>query len=371
MAKKYLDNTKDVYPIILFSDDFEAGCALGSHSGEQALCGIYASLPCLPPHLLAKMENVFLSSVCHTKYIKLCKKKFFSKTIEDVNFLSEEGLNLIVDSVQIKIYFGCVLLAGDNKALNEICGFVGSFQANYFCRICYASKCDCKKMVREIKSKLRRKDLYQSDVEINDQSVTGIKELCIMNDIHKFHIYENISGDKMHDWWQGGGKKSMENILHGLIASDDNKLTLNILNSRIKTFDYNETEQGNKPRPIYYESSKKGFTKLKLRQSASETLCLVRYLGLMIGDIIPHNNKYWRLYRYLRELSDIIESPRLREGEISSVSELIQNHNELYIELFGELIPKMHFFLHYERLIRLYGPVVHFSSDLFERKNKN
>lgn len=62
-------------------------------------------------------------------------------------------------------------------------------------------------MVREIVSKLRRKYFCKFDVAKKNKSLTGMKERCIMNNIQKFHIYENISVDKMHDWCQGGGKK--------------------------------------------------------------------------------------------------------------------------------------------------------------------
>lgn len=38
--------------------------------------------------------------------------------------------------------------------------------------------------------------------------------------------------------------------------------------------------------PIQYSFSKKGEQKIKIKQSAAESLCLVHLLGLMIGDLI-------------------------------------------------------------------------------------
>lgn len=49
---------------------------------------------------------------------------------------------------------------------------------------------------------------------------------------------------------------------------------------------------------------------------------------------------------------------------------MIQKYNKLYLELFGELKPKMHIILHYVRIMKLYGPVIHFSANMFERKNR-
>lgn len=61
----------------------------------------------------------------------------------------------------------------------------------------------------------------------------------------------------MHDFWEGVAKYTIRNVLNALIISDDNVLTLEIINSRIATFKYNEDENSNKPRPIYYEAAKK------------------------------------------------------------------------------------------------------------------
>lgn len=47
-----------------------------------------------------------------------------------------------------------------------------------------------------------------------------------------------------------------------------------------------------------------------------------------------------------------------------------KKHNKLYIELIGKLMPKMHFLLHYPRIMLLYGPAIHFSAMKYERKNK-
>lgn len=42
----------------------------------------------------------------------------------------------------------------------------------------------------------------------------------------------------------------------------------------------------------------------------------------------------------------------------------------MYIKLVGKLKPKMHFLLHYPRIMLLFGPVIHFSAMKYERKNK-
>ena len=59
----------------------------------------------------------------------------------------------------------------------------------------------------------------------------------------------------------------------------------------------------NKPKPLFFSTSKKGGEKIKIRQSASQSLCLMRYFGLMVGDFIPTDNEHWKLYRHLRTIN--------------------------------------------------------------------
>ena len=67
-SKKYSNGDKTVFPIFLYFDDFETRNLLGSHAGEEKLGGVYVSLACLPPHLTAKVENIFLSTIFRSKY---------------------------------------------------------------------------------------------------------------------------------------------------------------------------------------------------------------------------------------------------------------------------------------------------------------
>ncbi|XP_043464098.1 uncharacterized protein LOC122499689 [Leptopilina heterotoma] len=172
----------------------------------------------------------------------------------------------------------------------------------------------------------------------------------------------------MHDGPEGIINYTLSKIVDGLIA--DKLITLDLLNKKIETFPYNDLEKQNKPRLLYYSVGKKGGRKIKIKQSASEITCLTRYLGLMIGDLIPADNRYWKLYICLREIVDILMSPIIDKGQIQILNILIMKHNMQYLKLFGKLKPKMHIWLHYPRLIMLNGPVVHYSSMKFERKNK-
>ena len=102
--------------------------------------------------------------------------------------MATKGIHIVVNGEKRTIYFECVLVVGDNLALNELCGFSGSFIANQYCRICSATKTECQKMIVEDNSRIRTVSSYDSDVSRNNYMVTGIKSECLFNGVGKFHI---------------------------------------------------------------------------------------------------------------------------------------------------------------------------------------
>ena len=104
--------------------------------------------------------------------------------------------------------------------------------------------------------------------------------------------------------------------------------------------------------------------------SASEMLCLIRYFGLIIGDMILEDDECWLLYKYLRQIIDIVTSPRINRSAAKVLKKLIDQHNELYIKLIGALKPKFYNFLHYPRILLLNGPCIHFWCMRFESRHR-
>ncbi|KAJ8685014.1 hypothetical protein QAD02_020807 [Eretmocerus hayati] len=362
---------KIVYPLEVYIDEFEPGDGMGSHAGEQKLVGVYVSISCLPPSLAAELENIFLSTLFYSKYSKKCESKnILRKLIEELNFLSEHGISIEVNGQKFQIYFELTWVIGDNAALNEYCGYVKSFMALLYCRICTATSDQCKVMCIEDPSLVRVKESYETDLLKNDPQSTGLNEYCLFNDVRKFHIYENISGDAMHDFMGGAAVYTATKTLGSLFKDKTVKFDIDVVNNRINRFPYNEAEKGNKPRPLFF-THQKGGSALKIKQSASEMLCLVRYLPLMIGDLIPAGNVHWKLFLYLTKIAGIMTSPKISRSELISLEKLIEKHNSLYFSLYGHLKPKMHFLLHYIRIMLMQGPIIHFATFKFERKNRD
>ena len=369
----YLED-KIVLPIFIYYDDFEPGNAMGSHAGEQKLGGIYMSLPFLPPHLVAKLSNIFVLSICYSKHRKIFGYRvIFKKIVEEINSLSMDGIVLNIDGREVRVYFRCVLVVGDNLGLNGAFGMVESFNVVRYCRICRATCVECQTMTVENPMLLRTKENYIEDVQKNCIS-TGIREECIFNEIIDFHVVDNKCIDLMHDVCEGVIYYTLSKILTCLIE-DDNLLTLDTLNQRIQNFNYGNIDSSHKPRLITKDSSKKTKgdvirNKIKLKQSASEMLCLCRYLSIIIGDLIPENSRYWKLYLVLRKIIGITTAPRFVLADIAELRFLVNKHNEMYLKLFGLLKPKMHFMVHMPQIMLENGPLVHFWCMMNERKNK-
>lgn len=198
---------------------------------------------------------------------------------------------------------------GDNLGINEIMGMTTSFKGTPFCRICRAQAHEWQKMTTEDVTLLRNSENYLQDLCQNDFSKTGIKEICVFNQIIGYDFSENQALDMMHDVWEGGAKYVMRSIIYDFIFRENRCFTLQQLNQRIQAFNYGPYESY-KPPVISLHSLK---SKVILKFSAAEMACLVKYFGIIMGDLIDSQDPYWKLYLYLRKIVDVIVSPRITE----------------------------------------------------------
>ena len=99
----------------------------------------------------------------------------FSILVEELNFLSTEGIEICVDGKLQKICFALSLLAGDNEGLNSIMGFVEGFNASHYCRLCTMNKTDAHKNKPVIDGMHRTESNYLNG-GFNNLKSTGVKE---------------------------------------------------------------------------------------------------------------------------------------------------------------------------------------------------
>lgn len=219
-------------------------------------------------------------------------------------------------------------------------------------------------MTTEDVTLLRSKQSYDNDVKTKNFSVTGIKEVCVFNEF-LFHVTVNTSADVMHDIFEGVGNIIMATILLQLILVDK-CFPIDYLNNALNSLDF-AFEKSNVPLNISLEYLK---SNKRLKMSASETLFFIRYFGLLVGDMVPEDNKNWSLYIKLREIIHIITSSTITHSHLTHLKILIEEHHKLFIKIFDvDLKAKFYFMVHYNRLILQNGPLINTSSLRFESKH--
>lgn len=363
--KTKYDKSAIVMPILTYFDDLETGNALGSHAGKNQIGCVYSTIPCFPPNFSSKLESILVTDLFYSSDRKeFGNKVVFQTLISELQDIQTQGIEIIVKGIKYKIYFVPSLVLGDNLGLNGILGFVESFALTHYCRICYCEPNEMKIMTKENTIKLRSKEKYETEAKSLNCSEAGVKEICVFNALNSFHVIDNSSVDVMHDVFEGVANYVMAQILLKLILEDD-LFSIHFLNNALNTIDFG-FESSNVPLDISLDYVK---TNKRLKMSASETLFLTRYFGLMVGDMVPKENKTWPLYTKLRQIIDIVTSTNITNSHLLQLEILIEEHHALYIKLFGTLKAKFNFLLHYVRLMKQNGPLINISSMRYESKH--
>jgi len=221
------------------------------------------------------------------------------------------------------------LIVGDNLAVNGINGFVQSFNSKMYCRACTKPKAEMKLDTEQSESHLRNKINYAEPLSLNNFQETGVKSVCIFNDLTLFHVVENICFDIMHDVFEGVCIYDVCNILCALIK--DKFITIDELNCRKNLFKYGETEIGNKSKSIELEKLKN----FHLGMNATQMFSLVHFLTLEIGDLIPEGNRSWELLLTLLDILDLLLQPVIIEENIRELQMLVCLHHRNYLDFWA------------------------------------
>jgi len=369
-AKLKFHQNKMIFPLFLYFDDLDINNPLGSHAGNQKLGAVYISLACLPPELLpgaSSLNHILLASLFKTDDKKQYgNQKIFKDLISELNYLETTGIEITINNEIFQIYFSVCLILGDNLGLHSILGFVESFVAKYPCRFCKSSRSECQNQLEQNSNNLRDLFNYNGDIITNNVSQTGIKEKCVWENLNSFNVTDNYSVNIMHDMLEGVCKYDIGLILKYMIF-ELKYFTVDTLNNRIETFNYGPIDIRNRPTLLSTENLKLGIIKM----SAAESLCFTRYLGLIIGDLVPEKSEVWSLYIVLKQIIDIIFSKWIRLDDSVLLKCLISEHHALYLKLFRTgLKPKHHHMVHYPLNIQKSGPLAIFSSIRYEAKHK-
>lgn len=156
------------------------------------------------------MSNIHLVALAKSNDIKLEGfAKMNRKIVDELKILETNGI-ILESGLNLKAIL--VNISCDNLGASGVLGFVESFAATYYCRICELSLPECQKTTKEINEKLRSKSNYvvildtlaqNQNEKPNYKESKGVKKACIFNELKYYHMPDNCTVDIMHDINEG------------------------------------------------------------------------------------------------------------------------------------------------------------------------
>jgi len=166
------------------------------------------------------LGNIFVAYLFHSDdrgTYKINNDKTYRALINELIDLQSNGISICVNSEIHHIYFALGLVLGDNLGLNLILGFVESFSANFYCRICRSPKSALQIIISECHETLKNEVNYATDINTDNYSLTGLKEKFIFNKVPSYHVARNSVCDFMHDLTEGIARYDMALIINNII----------------------------------------------------------------------------------------------------------------------------------------------------------
>ena len=129
---------------------------------------------------------------------------------------------------------------------------------------------------------MRTEKNYNEQLYLNRPDLTGIVGPSVLSDLKSISKIDLLTADIMHDMFEGVCEYDFGMVLLNFIE-EKKYFNYDFLNSRISEYYYGLDELRNKPKNISQAQEKNK----KVKMSASESLCLLRNIGVLIGDKVP------------------------------------------------------------------------------------
>ncbi|KAJ1519805.1 hypothetical protein ONE63_005058 [Megalurothrips usitatus] len=372
---KVLQNHPDALRFVLYYDDLEVCAPLKSRAGKHKIGAFYVYLDNIPPKFRGSLKVICLLGLVNANFIK---GKFYGM---------DAALEVIVGHLRkfetgvtlksgVKVYGTVIATIGDNLGQHVLGGFKEGFTAHRCCRVCVATYDeDMKTMTGEDENLLRTKRQVQ-EVQThrgkNEKASTkyGLNRESCLNNLESFHVVENMPPDILHDLLEGSLCLTIKKMLRYYLYDDKggNPFTLDWLNQAIQNFDFDYAEIKDKP-SLLQEDTIKDQTSLTLHQSGAQLWTLATVLPLILSPHITEGD-HWENFLDALEITRIAFTLDFPQWLVSYFRDLIEKYLSTYIKLYGPLIPKQHFLVHYPTLILRLGSFVNYNCMRCEAKHK-
>ena len=359
---------KKAVQIVAYFDEVELCNPLGSSSKKHKLGCIFFTLGNLHPRFRSKLKCIFVAAIATNPVIqKHGMNLFLQPFVQSMQTLSENGLTVQICGESRLFKVNLLAFLADTLAAHALGGFKGSMSfARRICRSCMATTEQIQSDFTESKFELRN----ASDHRIQVSSLVGssyaansveygINHSSELDKIPHFSVAENLPHDIMHDLFEGVVPYEMKLLLIHLIGTKK-CFTVATFNDRLRRFDYGYIERSDIPSELD-EKRFMQYPEQKIRQSASKMWLLATTLPLLVGDLVPEENKQWDLFLLLLRICTIACSWKIEPDTISYLGVLIEEHHDQFSKLYPHksIIPKMHYMVHYPSQILKYGPLVY------------
>lgn len=360
---------KKLLALQLYFDEFEVCNPLGSKRGKHKVLAGYLTIFNGSPKCRSKLSDKCLVLLAKASLVKkFGLQEIMKPLLADLHELEVNGVALGEEIVKGSLLY----LSGDNLSSHEFGAFRTCFSSGPICRFCLATRDDIQKKWNEKEFVLRTKDAHVRHVQLvatdsTLSSIYGVVGKSCLSEVDSFDVTQGLPPDIMHDIFEGVIPFVMKRVIRCLIT--DNVFKLAQLNERLATFPFQGGDKSSRLPPL---TRKSVFGKAMLKGSASEKLCFFRFFSLLIGDYVPRDNKAYKVYLALRAVIDIVVAPQVYPDAVAYLKVLIEDFYRGFKKTFPlvKIIPKMHYLVHYPRLLLLHGPLVKLSCMRFEAKHQ-
>lgn len=363
---------KNTLYLAISYDDFEVANPLGSAAGVHKLAALHFSLLNVPVEHRSKVDSIHLLVLSLSSVVaEYGWSVVLKRLLDDLKELYTTGMKVNMHGKMVTVYAELLFLPCDNLAVHNIAGFVANFSsAKHPCRFCLASPEEFQDKFTEDDFVQRTSDVYQKQLQqVEDSSFqaeviseTGVKCRCVFSELPYFNVTCSFPPDIGHDLLEGVVPYTLSLVLNKIVCVKK-YISLAELNELLSAFPWDGRE--NRPMPIRQVKGR-----IRIRQSASQSWVLLRYLPLLLGHYIPLDCLEWSL---LTNLCCIVERTFARSfsrGDVEflkfKVADWLQDLRCAFPDF--RLKPKFHYMTHYGSQILKHGPLRYCWTMRFESK---
>ncbi|XP_064472066.1 uncharacterized protein LOC135386199 [Ornithodoros turicata] len=357
--------------IVLYSDELEIVNPLGSKRGQHKLFVAYFSVVNIHPRYRSQLSSIHVAVIA--KYANVKKhglSAVMKLVLTDINLLRDVGFIVKHCNTSVKVTAMLIAFCGDNLSMNNMGGYTSSFSRGRPCWFCTASVAEFESIFDEGGADQRNEATHKHHMSsvlenTSDSRTHGVKERSPLLDVSYFEVTLQLPPDLMHDLLEGTVPHVLQLVLHGLLSEN----TINYTDlDRVTAFNYGRCDRKSKPEPVSRayvqgQASYKG--------TAAQKWCLFSLLSVRLGDIIEENDAHWEIYLKLKSVVQLVFAEEVPCDHVAHLADEIRYFLTSFATMYpGKIIQKMHFLVHYPRLISELGPLKQYCCMRFEAKHQ-